>query len=354
MPSDVGSVAGVRDVYVKNLYLKSSSKIHVAFQRLSGPLNRFAPNVIILQDGVKILSNYLILLSTVLDKKKIVWYTHGENRQAENGSIPSKIIERIRLGYLKRGAALIAYSRGVKDRLVEKGIPGEKVFVARNTLDVDRLFALHHGTKTEDLQAVRNQLGLQGKMVITFIGRFVPEKKVDCFLELFAHLQKAGKNDIAGLLIGKGPLLEKYRKQAGEARLKNVRFLGAMSLSRASKYLMLSDFVFVPGMTGLAIVHAFSFGVPYVTLDLPIHSPEIEYLRPGENGLLLSTENYKEKISALLSAPDRLARMKKAAKRTAAEELHPDAQFQGFLQAIRFALTEKQGGAHAHAFASSV
>ena len=50
--------------------------------------------------------------------------------------------------------------------------------------------------------------------------------------------------------------------------------------------------VFIPGETGLSVVHAFAYGKPYFTLDLPnqTHGPEIDYLEDGENGLLLSGE----------------------------------------------------------------
>jgi hypothetical protein len=47
--------------------------------------------------------------------------------------------------------------------------------------------------------------------------------------------------------------------------------------------------VFVPGHTGLSIVHSFCYGKPFIALEnYKNHPPEIDYLENGVNGLLLS------------------------------------------------------------------
>jgi glycosyltransferase involved in cell wall biosynthesis len=42
----------------------------------------------------------------------------------------------------------------------------------------------------------------------------------------------------------------------------------------------------MPGQVGLAIIDSFVFGTPVVTTNNGIHSPEIEYLKQGSNGLM--------------------------------------------------------------------
>ena len=46
----------------------------------------------------------------------------------------------------------------------------------------------------------------------------------------------------------------------------------------------------MPGYLGLVINHAFAFGLPVVSRRNPVgvqvHSPEVEYLKSGENGIL--------------------------------------------------------------------
>ena len=51
-----------------------------------------------------------------------------------------------------------------------------------------------------------------------------------------------------------------------------------------------ANFVFVPGLSGLSINHAFAYGKPYFTLQSNGHGPEIAYLIDNENGFILSGE----------------------------------------------------------------
>ena len=41
-----------------------------------------------------------------------------------------------------------------------------------------------------------------------------------------------------------------------------------------------------PGLVGLGILDSFAAGLPMVTTDCNLHSPEIDYLRSGENGVM--------------------------------------------------------------------
>ena len=58
----------------------------------------------------------------------------------------------------------------------------------------------------------------------------------------------------------------------------------------------------MPGYLGLAVNHAFAFGLPVVSFRHPaggvkFHSPEVEYVRSGETGLLCSG-NSSEALAA--------------------------------------------------------
>ncbi len=43
----------------------------------------------------------------------------------------------------------------------------------------------------------------------------------------------------------------------------------------------------MPGLVGLVVLDSFAYGLPMVTTDLPYHSPEIDYLIDGENGVMV-------------------------------------------------------------------
>ena len=76
--------------------------------------------------------------------------------------------------------------------------------------------------------------------------------------------------------------------------------------------------VFVPGLSGLSVNHAFAYGRPYITKDLPGHGPEISHLIDGKNGYLLKNTFLKnvEKIVKLLVDYELLSTFCKNAKQT--------------------------------------
>src|SRR5262249_15073724 len=51
--------------------------------------------------------------------------------------------------------------------------------------------------------------------------------------------------------------------------------------------LRLSRVFVMPGLVGLAILDCAAVGLPIVTTAYPYHSPEIAYLEPGQNGLIV-------------------------------------------------------------------
>ena len=59
----------------------------------------------------------------------------------------------------------------------------------------------------------------------------------------------------------------------------------------------------MPGLVGLGVLDSFAYGTPMVTTDVPYHSPEIEYLRHGENGLIVADDvrTYAEAVTELLT-----------------------------------------------------
>jgi glycosyltransferase involved in cell wall biosynthesis len=100
-----------------------------------------------------------------------------------------------------------------------------------------------------------------------------------------------------------------------------------------------SDIVGMPGMTGLAVVHAFACAKPYVTIQSNLHSPEFAYLADGVNGLVAKPhpQGFTEALETLVSDPLLRARMGANGREFALKELSMEKQVQGFLQAFAYA-----------------
>lgn len=137
---------------------------------------------------------------------------------------------------------------------------------------------------------------------LLFIGRLVRYKRLDLLFEYFEAMRSRLCLNLT--IIGDGPLAglvqENCKNDAG------VTWLGALSdEEQIGKAMDASHAVFVPGASGLSIVHSFCYGKPYIccVTDEIHHGPEISYLEDGENGLLLSgsTQENLDRVVEMLS-----------------------------------------------------
>lgn len=179
---------------------------------------------------------------------------------------------------------IVFYTKNAKEWAVDhKMVPKGRAFFANNTLDTQRI--------SEHANTAPN---LNRPFRLLFIGRLIPTKRVDLAIAYFETLQQSYP-DIALTIIGDGPLSDIAQEAAQNNQ--NITWLGAVTEEALIAPAMnQAHGVFIPGETGLSVVHAFAYGKPYFTLDLPslIHGPELSYLESGKNGLLLSGEQAED------------------------------------------------------------
>ena len=161
------------------------------------------------------------------------------------------------------------------------------------------------------------------KRWIWFVGLYCASLYADKKLELLiAATQRirASVPDFELLVVGNGPEREAIR--AAAAQLPFVHYAGPAFGAERAAYFAISDVFLIPGLVGLAIVDAFTIGLPVFTTDIPIHSPEIEYLVPGVNGVITphDVDAYAAAVCRILDQPAELARMRDAARATAARQ----------------------------------
>ncbi len=128
--------------------------------------------------------------------------------------------------------------------------------------------------------------------------------------------------------------------------LTDVHFLGALpAWADSAPYLFAADLMLMPGYLGLAVNHAFAFGLPVVSQATPdpairFHSPEVAFLQPGQNGLLARHDD----PAALLEAVERVLadrmRFSKNAYDYARTHLTIDQMVDGLEAAIGFVENE--------------
>lgn len=230
------------------------------------PFNKLLlPGVVIFEFNIRIISNVLLLLLRILAKKKNILWTHGIT---ENMSPLSKLI---RIFFMKRVDSIIVYESLAKKELINFGISENKIFVAKNSIDI-----------RQNIELINHN---EEKFRITFIGRLIKEKKIALLCEAFLNIVSKIDRSILLTIIGTGEDLNVLKKKYSNKRIK---FIGHLDdEKKISHYMNQSLFTVSPDYLGLAIIHSFSYAVPMLVNKFPKkkHSPEIELFDENVNGL---------------------------------------------------------------------
>jgi hypothetical protein len=91
-----------------------------------------------------------------------------------------------------------------------------------------------------------------------------------------------------------------------------MHLLGVRKGVEKALYFRMGDVMLNPGLVGLHIVDAFCAGMVMMTTRTARHSPEVAYLRDGENGVYCgdTPEAYAKDVLDVIQSPVRLAEMK--------------------------------------------
>lgn len=147
--------------------------------------------------------------------------------------------ERMERQAYRKAARIVVHSGGNRAFLLErKGVPGEKVRVIYNWVDLE---ALRPAPRQNGFRA---EEGLEGKFVVSYAGLMGYAQDLSTVIEGAALLQ--ADSDVVFLLVGEGVLENRWRKMVAERRLSNVRFLPMQSRERYAQLLTASDACLVP------------------------------------------------------------------------------------------------------------
>jgi glycosyltransferase involved in cell wall biosynthesis len=178
------------------------------------------------------------------------------------------------MAYTEKGAALA-------------GMAKQRTTVLNNTIDLSQEIVAHSQAQTLDRSVLRRRYGLaRESIVFLFVGRLNNAKRVDALIQAAKALRKSQALPVEVVIVGGGPKEEALKKLAEGAAW--CHFLGAIhDVGILSQLFRVSDAVVIPGYVGLAVNHAFAHGLPVITCHSATHSPEIEYIRDGVNGVIL-------------------------------------------------------------------
>jgi len=187
-------------------------------------------------------------------------------------------------------ACVIAVSEFIREQLIQKGCPAEKVKVHYIGVDVDKF--------TPDPAVPREP-------VVLFVGRLVEKKGCEYLIRAIAQVQTI-LPDIELVVIGDGPLRSALEQQAANS-LKRYRFLGAQSPAVVQDWMNRAAVFSVPSIKaqtgdaegfGMVFAEAQAMGLPVVSFatgGVP------EAIAHGETGFLAPEGDWETLAKYLLT-----------------------------------------------------
>jgi glycosyltransferase involved in cell wall biosynthesis len=146
------------------------------------------------------------------------------------------------MGYLerfvyRRAAAIAVISPGVKQNLLGKGVPTEKVYIVPHWADE----SLYRPVPPNPELA--RQLGMAGRFNVVFAGQLGLAQGLDVVLDAAEELSDL--RDVQFVLVGDGTDADRLRRAVSDRGLGNVRFTGRQPADRMPDIFAVSDVLLV-------------------------------------------------------------------------------------------------------------
>lgn len=277
------------------------------------PVARDADLVVVTQEN-KLIVNLLLMRGR--REVPMAFWGHGRNFQARRANAVSEWLKR----WLTRQCDWwFAYTETSAETVRECGFPAERITVLNNSVDTAEMADAVRTLTPDELDALRLTHGIGSGPVAIVIASLHADKRLDFIVEA-AYALRARLPTFELIVLGDGPqraVIENAARESGGW----MHWLGVRKGREKMAFLAMSQVMLNPGMVGLNVLDAFLGGVPMVTTDCGIHSPEIAYLKNGVNGLMTGNEvgAYVEAVTRLLSDERGLADMKAACQASATE-----------------------------------
>jgi len=230
---------------------------------------------------------------------------------------------------------VVANARAVRDVLIERGIPPERIDVIPNAVatgDPDQ----------KRVAEIRQSLALGRGPVVGYVGRLSHEKGPDLLIEAFRRA--SGSHPQARLLIvGDGPQRPKLELSARDL-IDAGRVLFVGEVSDATDYYGVMDVFVLPSRyEGLpnAVIEAAAAGRAIVAADV---GGVREIIQDGKNGCIAPAEDVdrmSEALAALLGDPEQRRRLAERAGETARRTYARDAMVDAYLRVYEDASGER-------------
>ncbi|MFV8826382.1 glycosyltransferase family 4 protein [Alkalihalobacterium sp. APHAB7] len=163
-----------------------------------------------------------------------LWVDFAEVLSQFNNKKLLNLARKLEMFLYKKADIIITVTEGYKEKLIEKGIPADKIEVITNGVDPDTL------PDNKEASNIKEKYNIQDQFLILFAGNIGAAQGLEVVIEAAAELKNTNK-PVVFMLIGNGVEKKHLQEKATELQLENVIFVDGMKRSELIQYYQAAD-----------------------------------------------------------------------------------------------------------------
>lgn len=314
--------------------LRDYSRFGMPFWGLRGLIKEIRirrPAAVIVEGTPRILTNFRVpAAARSIGGVSLLW-TKGHT---EVNTPKGILVDIARFRFAKLFDGVICYGEEGQRDLQRIGIPKQRITVARNTIDTERIFSEINHRDARALELKREH-GLAGRKLVLYCSTMYPKKRHLDLIDAWPSV-RAAHSDSTLIFVGGGPMLESVKARAATLGGDDIRILGRVPEGEDYRWIGASDVSVMCGGLGLAIQQALAFGRPVVVADE--QGVDGEVVRHGETGWRYPRGDINalaDTINAVLANPEGSAAVARRGQDLIRDEVNIDKMVDSFVTALK-------------------
>ena len=291
-------------------------------------IKRIKPDMVIILFCPGNVTLWLVQLYCYMRRIKVGLWGNGSGRREIKG-LKKNLRGAFHKFFLRRADFHVCYGSKFQKELFEMGIDRSKVFVAQNTINVEKILSASPDVNRNLNNEYFNFL---------YVGAIERKKNLDLTIKAIARLIREG-HKIKFSIVGQ-PALDELKALVIEEKMEeNIFVLGFKPESEIPSYFTEADIFLLPVMGGLSINEAMAYGLPLISTIAD--GTIVDLLYDGENGYFLNEEPDVENLyetckKAILGGKEKLEEMGTRSRQIIGEKALLSNMVSGFEKAINY------------------
>ncbi|MDF3130414.1 glycosyltransferase family 4 protein [Kiritimatiellaeota bacterium B1221] len=244
-----------------------------------------------------VMAGVLKRIPTVLEIRDI-WPESIEAVGAMKKSFLTRMLERVERWMYRKSDQIVTVGSGYKQKLLERGVPEEKIEVITNGADLK----FYQPGKSDP--EILEDLGVnEASLNLAYVGTLGMASGLEVVIEAGKILAEAG-DAVCFYLVGDGARRDEYLKMVEEAGLKNVKLPGRMEKAKMPGLLRSMDVAVIhlkksdlfKTVLPSKLFEAFACGLPVI---LGVDGNAREVLEQADAGVFMEPGNADELVGAI-------------------------------------------------------